>query len=141
MIENTIAKYLLSFSVLYTQLGHMLVLDCGWKELALKIKIVTAYCYFFPHLHLILLSIYRINTFLIRHGWSEVRPVHLHPFICLCSNGNKCVGGINTSIFLKLAGEQFVPNSNVFTGKKSNFQGPDWILQLCGGESHAFIWE
>lgn len=79
-----------------------------------------------------------INTFLIRHGWSEVRPIHLHPFICLCCDGNKYVGGINTCIFLNLASEQFVPTGNVFTGEESNFQRPDWILQLCGGESLCF---
>lgn len=82
-----------------------------------------------------------INTFPIRRGWSEVRPIHLHPFICLCSNGNKCVGGINRCIFLKLTSEQFVPNGNVFTGKESHFQRVHWILQLCGGEAHAFILE
>lgn len=59
-----------------------------------------------------------INTFLIRHVQSDARPIHLHPCVCLGCDGNKCVGGINTRICLKLAGEQFVPNGNVFAGKK-----------------------
>lgn len=104
--------------------------DC----LVLFSPICTSFCWAFT----VTVS---INTFLIRHGVTEVRPIHLHPFICLCSNGNKCVSGINTCIFLKLASEQFVPNGNVFTGKKSSYQRPDWILQLCEGESRAFIRE
>lgn len=70
------------------------------KEAALKKEsflvflspICTSFCWTFT----VTVS---INTFL-----------HLHPFICLGSNGNKCVGGINRCIFLKRTNEQFVPN-------------------------------
>lgn len=66
--------------------------EAAWKkENFLVSPICTSFCWTFT----VSMS---INTFL-----------HPHPFICLCSNGNKCVGGINQYIFLKLTNEQFVP--------------------------------
>lgn len=69
-----------------------------------------------------------INTFLIRHGRSELSPTHFHPFICLCSNGNKCVEA--TYLFFTNR-----PVNSLFlmrTPKKAIFRNQ---------ESHAFSWK
>lgn len=76
--------------MLFTSLlGHIQYVCLFWvmakvRQL-LKGKKITIQCssFFAPpsvgHLPLTV----SINTFLVRHGWSDVRPIHLHPFICL----------------------------------------------------------
>ena len=47
-----------------------------------------------------------INTFLIT--WVDWRKTNLHPFICRCCDGNKCVSGINMCIFIKPVNSLFL---------------------------------
>lgn len=62
-------------------------------------------------------------------GWSEVRPIHLHPHLFAHVQMEiSAGGGINMYIFLKVTAERFVPNGDVFTGENRNFQRTDWIL-------------